>query len=349
MKFTQKSSQPTPRQVNIPDQFKSTSVSKLDVSTLCLDNDSDDFHKEANPKGIHSAHLGHVSGHSDTEPNTVTQSVINQKKILGRLNVLGDRLAKIEKQNDMVNKSSEPTKVISSKRKAKKLPTVSLVHEQETKFLQDVQLRSQKPTENVVRGDGKIKSQRGGPVDVYVSNRVKWPHEFVLAGENKERVTYDQLSPIQWMAGFCRIMREETYVENKDFMLDYVINLLDDAADFSWDSAKASHAVLLCRMEQGEIKGWSDVEKIDRVRRAHAQRHVSRQEDSTSKSQERNYDSPSKISLCIYFNKNVCSQKETHKTKGVLYRHICSACWAKDKKAFAHSRVNCRRTKAQNK
>ena len=57
-------------------------------------------------------------------------------------------------------------------------------------------------------------------------------------------------------------------------MLDYLINLLEDANDFSWATAKASHVVLLCRMEQGEVKSWSQVEKIDRICRAHAQRHV---------------------------------------------------------------------------
>ena len=61
----------------------------------------------------------------------------------------------------------------------------------------------------------------------------------------------------------------------REHMLDYVIDLLDDATDFSWASAKASHAVLLCRMEQGEIKSWSETEKIERVRRAHVQRHSS--------------------------------------------------------------------------
>ena len=33
--------------------------------------------------------------------------------------------------------------------------------------------------------DSKIKSQRGGPVEVYIKNEVKWPHEYVLAGINK--------------------------------------------------------------------------------------------------------------------------------------------------------------------
>ena len=42
--------------------------------------------------------------------------------------------------------------------------------------------------------DPKLKSQRGGQV------KVKWPHEYILAGNNKERVTYDQLTMGQWVA-----------------------------------------------------------------------------------------------------------------------------------------------------
>ena len=30
--------------------------------------------------------------------------------------------------------------------------------------------------------DPKLKSQRGGQVEVLVKNRIKWPHEYVLAG-----------------------------------------------------------------------------------------------------------------------------------------------------------------------
>ena len=119
----------------------------------------------------------------------------------------------------------------------------------------------------------KVKSLRGGPVEVLVPNRVKWPHEYVLSGNSKERISYDQLSITQWVAGFCRIMKEEKNSEIKDSMLDYLVSLFDDANDFSWDAAKASHAVLLCRMEQGEIRNYTELEKIDRIRRAHAQRH----------------------------------------------------------------------------
>ena len=63
------------------------------------------------------------------------------------------------------------------------------------------------------------------------------------------------------MAGFGRIVKEEKNSETKEHMLDYLVALFDDANDFSWDAAKASHAVLLCRMEQGEINSYSEVDK----------------------------------------------------------------------------------------
>ena len=41
-------------------------------------------------------------------------------------------------------------------------------------------------------------------------------------------------------------MKEEKCKETKNAMLDYLIALLDDTNDFTWQLAKASHAVLLC-------------------------------------------------------------------------------------------------------
>ena len=57
-------------------------------------------------------------------------------------------------------------------------------------------------------------------------------------------------------------------------MVSYLGDLMEDATDFSWQGAKAAHAVLLCEMEQGSLQ-WEDLDCIDRIRRAHAQKHVS--------------------------------------------------------------------------
>ena len=127
-------------------------------------------------------------------------------------------------------------------------------------------------------------------------------------------------------------------------MLDYVINLLNDATDFSWSSAKASHVVLLCCMEQGEKAGWVDIKKIDRVSRAYVERHSVGQ-NSTQRLQDKGLNS-GKSFPCVYFIEGVCLQRQTHENKGVIYKHICSHCWNKEAKAFQPLQVECR--KAQN-
>ena len=112
------------------------------------------------------------------------------------------------------------------------------------------------------------------------------------------------------MAGFGRIMKEERNSEIRDSMLDYLVALFDDANDFSWDAAKASHAVLLCRMEQGEIGNYNEVEKIDRIRRANAQRHtyhVSNIPNSKKMTQKSTKNMP-----CIFYNQGTCNQPRTH-------------------------------------
>ena len=58
-------------------------------------------------------------------------------------------------------------------------------------------------------------------------------------------------------------------------MLYYLISFLDDWWDFSWYAAKACDAVLLCRMEQGKVKDFTQVDSLDRIRYVHAQRFYS--------------------------------------------------------------------------
>ena len=76
-------------------------------------------------------------------------------------------------------------------------------------LIQDrLQQRLQELNQLVNTGDQKIKSHRRG-VDIFVTNRVKWPHEYVLSGSTKERVSYDEFSVIEWVAGFGHTMKEE--------------------------------------------------------------------------------------------------------------------------------------------
>ena len=95
----------------------------------------------------------------------------------------------------------------------------------------------------------KHKLQRGG-IEVFVKHKARRPHEYVLAGDNKKCDTYNQLAMDQWMAGFCRAMREET-------------NQI---------------AVLLCCMMHGEVKDFTETKlkstELTRHKGGYVQRHV---------------------------------------------------------------------------
>ena len=120
---------------------------------------------------------------------------------------------------------------------------------------------------------GMFRSQRGGQDQIAVKHKIPWPQNHILAGTSKNRVTYDSLSTFQWVSGFCTIIKDESNVATKKAMLEYMSELMEDAQDFGWASAKGAHAVLLCRMEEGKVN-WKMTERIDRIRRAHAQKIV---------------------------------------------------------------------------
>ena len=99
---------------------------------------------------------------------------------------------------------------------------------------------------------------------------------------------------------------------------------MEDANDFSWQAAKASHAVLLCRMEEGKVE-WHETHKLDRIRRAHAQRGVSQTSRGVESKPRK---SEPKTTACRFYQRGLCHHQKDHKTGGVFYKHICSACFA---------------------
>ena len=170
---------------------------------------------------------------------------------------------------------------------------------------------------------GRVKSQRGGPGEISVKRVVDWPQNFTLTGTNKTRPTYDDLSITQWVAGFIRCIQEEKSECNRASMLHYMGNLMEDASDFSWEAAKASHAILLTNMEGNRIT-WGDTDKIDRIRRAHAQRHITPQGSVTSAFKKSKTSSTKNGLICKYFQEGTCKFQSSHRSAGQYYRHVNS-------------------------
>ena len=186
----------------------------------------------------------------------------------------------------------------------------------------------------------KLKSKRGGNVDCIVSKKVAWPHDSILGGTTKQRLSYDQLTWSQWVQGFARNILDEKSQKTREIMLTYLCDLMEDTTDFSWQGAKASHAVLLCEMERGAVT-WSDTGRIDRIRRAHAQKHV-----TTSRFFCRSNDCGNKRPwFCKFFQSGTCSHSKDHETNGRLHRHICAHC-LENGRQLNHSEKDCRAKKS---
>ena len=331
-------------------------ISDLDCSAVVESSDD-----EQNPttENTHSTPttLSTLPGASALS-DVATQQAINLQ-ILSQLSSISDRLNTLEKKDAKKDSDLKKKKSSNKKKVSPPMAPVTLPPQQHptlnmpnlTDLRNDAFIQSQvdqrlKDLTNPDCTGTKIKSLGGGgggggggPVEVVVPNRVKWPQEFVLSGFKKERIQYDQLTVVQWVAGYCRILREEQNPQVKEHMIDYLIALMEDAHDFSWDAARASHAVLLCRMEQGEVKNYSETEKLDRIRRANAQRHVI---SSTNEGQNSQKKFKNKVLTCSYYNQGTCVHQKSHDTKGVTYRHICAFCFQQSGKTFNHSEQNCR-------
>ena len=189
-------------------------------------------------------------------------------------------------------------------------------------------------TYQVQNVQANINQKGGGNVDVSVKNKGLWPREAILGGVNRQRVTYDQLSLTQWVQIFCKNILEEKSSQRRDIMVSYLGDLMKDATDFTWQGAKAAHAVLMCEMERGSLQ-WEDMDRIDRIRRAHAQKHAPGNGGWAKPS-----DVGRKPWFCKNFQSGNCSHTRNHDFNGKLQKHISGNNWVMQKKtAFSRNKT----------
>ena len=152
-------------------------------------------------------------------------------------------------------------------------------------------------------GKLKYKSLRGGDIDVQVRHKVH-----------------------------CKNILEEKSESRKDSMISHLGYLMEDATDCSWQGAKAAHAVLLCKMERGFLS-WEDTDRIDRVRRARAQKHIPSLKQNWGRAEKKPW-------FCNNFQTNSCPYQKDHDVNGRVNRHICAFCLTLGKQ-LNHSEKNC--------
>ena len=188
---------------DIENSISDSDVSGSDLDCSGLMNESDEVAStpitDKNSAGT-SKTVTHVNSAKNSESDM--QQLINAR-ILDQLEKIGHRLDKIE--NKECKKTADKAKIKNSDNKGAKTkkgpakvqhvcqklhtskPDQQSSVADETLLQLKVDQTLQELSDLAKSGTfQKIKSQRGGPVDVLIKNRVRWPHEYVLSGLNKE-------------------------------------------------------------------------------------------------------------------------------------------------------------------
>ena len=199
----------------------------------------------------------------DSEPedgNSITSAgqsdinlqILNELKSLnGRMSAMEERVGKVEKPSTQSNPVGAGTSATASATASDSvIPSLDFLTASDT---MQARVDDRIKELQAMHPQGKFKSQRGGSDTYWCKREVPWPQNHILSGTSKSRVTYDNLSMAQWVSGFCAIIRDESNVQEKNNMLNFVADLMEHCHNFGWQSAKGAHAVVLCHMEKNKV------------------------------------------------------------------------------------------------
>jgi hypothetical protein len=78
---------------------------------------------------------------------------------------------------------------------------------------------------------------------------IDWPHDFILAGPDKNRIFYKDLNLEQWGYGYTCILEIQTDIRVKNNMISHLKNVFQDTISYGFRRAKGAHAEVLNEME----------------------------------------------------------------------------------------------------
>jgi len=180
----------------------------------------------------------------------------------------------------------------------------------------------------------KIKSGRVRTAADVARIPMEWPHYHVYRGPDRKPAHYDDLSVPEFIMGYMTILLDSPDI-NRD-MLMHLRDVMTDTVDYSWDSARNSHAVLLQQMEQGRIT-WQDRTQVQEVRRRYAQTN------GPTLHQSRDTRGPQ---FCVRYQDGRCTLEDGHSTVRGPVRHVCAFCLRCTGNTYRHAEGDCNRKNA---
>ena len=194
-------------------------------------------------------------------------------------------------------------------------------------------------------GKGK-KSGRARTANDIVVTEIDWPHYHVYRGPDRRPAKYSELTVDEFVLGYLISMQSEGPATQLH-MQRHLLELMRDTGDYTWESVKNFHAVLLNQFEMKRIK-WTDVEAIQELRRTYAHRSTPSHTSKPSAKSDRS-DTLAKSTTvrgpvyCLQFQSGECKSQGDHASSRGTVKHICSFCLKETGCMFAHAELDCRR------
>ena len=140
---------------------------------------------------------------------------------------------------------------------------------------------------------------------------LRWPNEGFVGGANRKRLSYDDMSIPQWVAGQLNNISQIQDNSLLRLVLDQVIAAMRDASSLPWVAVRGAWASSMHDMEEGRLT-WRDTTQWAINRLSNAQVAML---NSQAVSQ-------SKGRVCMYYNEGTCSFDAHHG----MYKHFCAHC-----------------------
>ena len=167
---------------------------------------------------------------------------------------------------------------------------------------------------------------------------IPWPHDLCFVGTECRCVTYDELSPLQWICRFIRTILK-TQSDCHINMLKYASDLFQNALDLGWATAKGSYKVLMPEMEASDLY-WDDLPRVQSIRQQYAQRNV-----WPAAPQGPGFQKSNNVfkKVCTAYQTGTCPSETDHRQGNTYFRHICAYCFANLNRPFPHREQECRK------
>ena len=163
---------------------------------------------------------------------------------------------------------------------------------------------------------GKAESKKSGRYNKTDTStlqpHLRWPNEGFTGGGAKKRITYDDLTLPQWVAGQ---LTNAIQIHDNDVLrsvLNQIIFAMRDASSLPWTVVREAYASSMHEVEEGRL-AWSDSTQWALNRLSASQGALM---NSRTLSQQ------NKGRTCKFYNEGACNHEGHHG-----YKHNCSHCW----------------------